>query len=103
MYKKKLGHFAMVSLKYFFDFDYTLCHSAYMMIMMVPFMSRMLISAAAHHIHDGLLTVQEDVTAIKASLAAHRQEWEQGGMWQSVENNFRVIRQNLIEKDVRIR
>ncbi len=103
MYKKHLGHFVMVSLKYFFDFDYTFCRHAYMIVLMIPFMFRMLFTTVTGYLYDGLITVKEDSLMIKNNIIAYKQHWDNSGMRVALVNNARSLKNNIFEKSLRIR
>ena len=68
MYKKHIGHLIMVSMKYFFDLDYSLCHQLFMRFLLVPFIFRMLTENIGAHVQDSLLTVRQDISNVRRNI-----------------------------------
>ncbi|MCW3122045.1 MAG: hypothetical protein JWQ38_1537 [Flavipsychrobacter sp.] len=101
MYKKHLGHLLTVSLKYFFDFDFSYFHNAYLMVLMLPFVIKLAIEIVGTNLHEGLITVKEDVYTIKNGLITYKQNWDNSELRDNMMSNLRTIRNNLKENNFR--
>lgn len=103
MYKKHLEHFLTVSLKYLFDFDYTIFHNAYMMLLMAPFIIKLAIVGMAAYLYEGIITVKEDLIEIKSTAVAAKQNWINSEMRETIVHNLRSLKSTLIENSFRTR
>lgn len=98
MYKKHIEHFITVSLKYFFDFDYTILSNATLIVLVVAGSCRFLFCRMAEEFQDGLATVQKDVSTLKAGISTAREGWENSELNERMLHNARSLKNNLLDK-----
>ena len=70
---KHIGHLIMVSLKYFFDIDHSICHSAFITVLIVMSVARLFFSRLLSLFHDGLLVVKEDLAGLRQQLNFYKE------------------------------
>ncbi len=100
MFKKQVGHFVTVSMKFFFDFDISVfSHALFAVIILLGFI-KLLFVILADNLYDGLLTVKEDAQLLQQEVAAYKQKWENSPVRETLINNVRSFRENLAEIDV---
>lgn len=75
MYKKHIGHFIMVSLKYFFDFDYSFCSHAVLIVLVIAGIIKLFAVQTASIFYEGVLTVKEDALMIKEEVRNIKERW----------------------------
>jgi hypothetical protein len=73
MIRKQIGHFVIVSLKYFFDLDPIFSSHALLMILVSTGIIKLSMVKLAANIHDGLL---QDFVELKAGILSLRERWE---------------------------
>lgn len=103
MYKKHLEHFLTVSLKCLFDFDYTVFHNAYLLVLMIPFMIKLLIVGMAAYLYDGLTTVKDDLKEIRTNAVTYRQQLHNSEMRETILHNIRSLKETLQQNSFRTR
>jgi hypothetical protein len=103
MYKKHIEHFLTVSLKYLFDFDYTIFHNAYMMLLMGPFIIKLVIVGMAAYLYEGIITVKKDLIEIKSTAVACKQNWSNSTIRETIAHNMRSLKSTHIENSFRTR
>ena len=101
MLKKYIGHFIMVSLKFFFDFDPSVSNHAFFAGIILFGFLKLSIVKIADHLQDGLLTVKEDTLFLKAELTNYKGQWEGSPFRVALINNARSFKENLSEIDIR--
>ena len=82
MISKHIQHLAIVSLKYFFDIDYTHCRDAFTMFFLVAGFIRHAARRLGAEFRASLIMVDEDAAMINAELLA---------LWQQLKNHIAYI------------
>jgi len=105
MYKKQIGHVIMVSMKFFFDFDYTICNHFISMALIIPCMAKLFLSDVKIAFAEGLLTVKEDyltnMDILKQIIAIIKERLDNSYFAEALINNIQGLKTYLQEKDIR--
>jgi len=73
--KKHIGHIIIVSLKYFFDIDYSVCFHTFTTLIIWAGITKLFVCQAQYIFSDGLHTVMQDILTIKDQLDAYKERW----------------------------
>ncbi len=101
MFRKHAGHFAMVSLKYFFDLDPGFSNHILVIALLLAGFFRLFVIKVSDNVHEGLLTVKEDTQEIAAEILMLKKRWGNSPVREALVNNIRSFKDNLFEIDVR--
>ena len=98
MFKKHIEHLVIVSLKYFFDIDYTFYSHVWVTLLAISALLKICMIHAADNFSDGLLTVKEDAINIKNELIFLKQNWDNSPMREALVNSLRNIKNMVPQK-----
>ena len=66
---RTIAHFAVVSLKYFFDIDYLVFDHVATVILVIAYSVKLRPMLIINELHEGLLTIKDDIIRFKSDLA----------------------------------
>jgi len=75
MFRKQIGHFVMVSLKYFFDLDPSIGSHVLVIILLAPGFLRLWAAKSGRYIQVGINNVKEDMFELKAGVNNIKERW----------------------------
>ena len=73
--KRHIWHIVIVSLKYFFDIDYSLCLHTFSTLIIGVGITKLFVSQAQYIFSNGLLTVKQDILTLRDQLNAYKERW----------------------------
>ena len=95
MYKKHLFHFAMVTLKFFFDLEPYLFYQLLYKGIFLSLLFKFSLYRIGEALYDGLITVKEDALTLRSELKMVKERWENSGIKETFENRLQTIRTNF--------
>lgn len=88
--KKQIGHLAVVSLKFFFDFDPSLSNHILFTGIIILGICKLFISNISSALQDGMLTVKADILTLREEVATLKERWEESQLRRVLANNTRM-------------
>ena len=98
MYRKNIEHIIMVSLKYFFDLDYSFYSHIILAALVAVSLLKFFLNQTAAFFHEGIITVKEDAISLKSEIAIIKENWEISPVREALINNIRSIRNMVPQK-----
>ena len=77
MIRKHIEHLTIESLKFFFNLDHTICNHIVISALVLIGMFRLFFDHTRELFHDGLLTVKNDVHAIRSQIEFYKERLQQ--------------------------
>jgi len=91
MTTRHIQQFTLACVKYFFDFDHTLCNNIFTMGAIAICVLKYMITRTRTHLQNGLCAVREDLLTIRTSVDATRERWENSTIRERLINNSRFL------------
>jgi hypothetical protein len=80
MIRKHIEHLTIESLKFFFNLDHTICNHIVLSVLVLFGMFRLFFNHTCDLFRDGLLTVKNDVRAIRSQIECYKERLQQRAM-----------------------
>jgi len=95
MYKRNIGYLIAESLKFFFNFDHTLCNHTLLVVLVAAGFFKLFFTKLAEELHDGILTVKEDILTIRSAFLALDERLATSAAHQRMINSIRTLKNNF--------
>jgi hypothetical protein len=97
MFRKQILHFITVSMKFFFDFDANSSQQLFSMAQLFSTAAKLGLIFSVAYFYQGLITVKQDVLAIKSDARSLAGRWENSHLRELILDGSRAIRSILLE------
>jgi len=98
MYKRHIEHLAMVSLKYFFDLDYSMFSHFFIVALVFISLFKLFFNNIVNIFHEGVVSVKEDAFEIKSNFLTLRENWENSTTRERLTNNIQSLKKLVPQK-----